>query len=283
MLYIVLQLAVTVWAASVAARSAFSVAGFVSLAVSVGVCTGVFGVLAAHELIHSRSRWDHRFGLLLLFSMSYPHFRIAHMYGHHRHAATGRDASTARLGESFYSFLARTIPAQLSQVWRFERKRAGTALLHNRVVQGGVILAAGYLLVGLWAPEAAMFLLVQSAVAIVVLELFNYIAHYGLVRQVRGATLEALGPYHSWNSSGVGNLLIFNMGHHSNHHSAPESAFDRLGPAARARELPAGYAGAILLALVPPLWRAVMDRRIACAATTEFAYTADSSPAALSP
>jgi alkane 1-monooxygenase len=281
--YIPLQLAVTGWATWLAGRSAFTFADLACLATSVGVCTGVFGLLAAHELIHSRSQRHRRFGLLLLFSMSYPHFRIAHVYGHHRHAATERDASTARLGESFYSFLARTIPAQLSQAWRFERKRTGTALLHNRVVQGGVVLAAGYVLIGLWASNAVAFLLVQSAVAIVVLELFNYIAHYGLVRQVRGATFEALAPYHSWNSSGVGNLLIFNMGHHSNHHSAPESAFDRLRPAAGARELPAGYAGAILLALVPPLWRAVMDRRISCAATTEFTYTADSSPAALFP
>jgi hypothetical protein len=33
-------------------------------------------------------------------------------------------------------------------------------------------------------------------------------------------------------------------------------------PVASAPELPMGYAGSILLALVPPLWRRVMDRRI---------------------
>jgi alkane 1-monooxygenase len=121
--------------------------------------------------------------------------------------------------------------------------------------------------------------------AVVVLELFNYIAHYGLVRQARDGALERLGPHHSWNSSGLGNLLIFNMGYHSHHHSAPAKAFGGLGRAAGARELPLGYAGSIMLALAPPLWRAVMDHRIAPpeAETRKSAYNTDRGPAAVSP
>jgi alkane 1-monooxygenase len=284
--YIPLQLAVTIWATWVATRGGFSLAGFTGLVVSVGVCAGVFGVLAAHELIHSRSRLERRLGLLMLFGVSYPHFRIAHVYGHHRHAATERDASTARLGESFYRFLIRTVPAQIRDAWRFEvyrNRRKPAPLLNNRIVQGGALLAVIYSLVSLEAPKAAAFLAAQSAIAIMVLELFNYIAHYGLVRQMRARTLERLAPHHSWNSSGLGNLLIFNMGHHSDHHSAPDSAFDRLERAPGAHELPAGYAAAILLALAPPLWRAVMDRRIRPAPAAEFVYSADSRPAILSP
>lgn len=283
-LYIPVQLGVTAWAAWITVDPALSLASFISLAVSVGVCTGVFGMLAAHELVHSCSRWERRLGLLMLFSMSYPHFRIAHVFGHHRYAATERDPSTARLGEGFYRFLVRTIPAQLFDAWRFERRRARrrrSPCLHNSVVQDVILLAAIYVAMFVEVPRAAAFLAAQSAVAIMVLELFNYIAHYGLVRRVHDGRLEPLAPHHSWNSSGLGNLLMFNMGHHSQHHSAPGKAFEALGREAAARELPLGYAGSILLALVPPLWCAAMDHRIAQpkAATLKPSYNADSRPA----
>jgi alkane 1-monooxygenase len=244
-------------------------------------------MLAAHELIHSRSRGQRRLGLLMLFAMSYPHFRIAHVYGHHRHAATKEDASTARVGESFYGFLVRTVPAQLLQAWRFERQRnrgKRMPLLCNRILQGGMILTGGCLLLLLWSPRAVAFMAAESAVAILVLELFNYIAHYGLVRQARDGTLEPFGPRHSWNSSGAGNLLMFNMGHHSRHHSAPTTAFAHLDSMPQARELPFGYAGAILLALLPPLWRKRMDHRIApCTAERNIARAAAGLTAAAIP
>jgi alkane 1-monooxygenase len=281
-LYIPLQLMVIVWAAWMIARSPFSFAGFADLTIAVGVCTGIFGVLAAHELVHSRSRRAHRLGLLMLLAMSYPQFRIAHVYGHHRHAATERDASTARLGESFYSFLIRTVATQLFGAWNFEcqrTRRQQSPYMHNRVVQGGILMAALYGILLFFVPRAAAFLAAESAVAILVLELFNYIAHYGVVRQLQDGTFERLGPHHSWNSSGIGNLLIFNMGHHSDHHSAPERSFEGLQRAPEGRELPFGYAGSILLALVPPLWRAVMDHRIAPAPAAEFDYNANRGPA----
>ncbi|MEJ1968066.1 MAG: fatty acid desaturase [Rhizomicrobium sp.] len=68
---------------------------------------------------------------------------------------------------------------------------------------------------------AALFL-AQSAVGIVVLELFNYIAHYGLAARPRPSGHEPFGDRHSWNSSNVlANTLIFNMGRHSYHHTRP--------------------------------------------------------------
>jgi alkane 1-monooxygenase len=95
-----------------------------------------------------------------------------------------------------------------------------------------------------------------------VLELFNYIAHYGLVRErdARGKLL-GLSDRHSWNSSNVlANRLIFNMGRHSHHHHRPADPYQSLR-VLPAPELPFGYAGSILLALAPPLWRRVMDPR----------------------
>lgn len=287
-LYILLQLAVTVWAARQASLSGTSPTGFASLAVGVGVCTGVFGVLAAHEMVHSRTRWQKSLGLLMLSGMTYRHFRIAHVYGHHRHAATPRDPSTARLGESFYAFLWRTVPAQLVEAWCFEAHRTRTRRappLHNRIARDAVWTALLYLaLTLLWGRRAAGFLAAESMVAILVLELFNYIAHYGLARRPLGNGLEPLGDHHSWNSSGLGNLMVFNMGRHSDHHRAPAISYEGLR-ARPAPELPGGYAGSIVLALAPPLWRMVMDPRARAfgAVVRESRYAGGSHPAAAAP
>lgn len=136
----------------------------------------------------------------------------------------------------------------------------------------------------LWGWKAAAFLAAESAVAILVLEMFNYVAHYGLERRMRAGRLEAMADRHSWNSGGTANLLIFNMGNHSHHHRAPSISYEDLLPAPGAPMLPGGYAGAILLALVPPLWRAVMDpRALAARGECESGYARESSPAAAIP
>ena len=257
-LYVPVQLAVIAWAVAVAPQT--NAAGFAALAVSVGVTTGVFGVLAAHELVHGPDRAERFLGLMMLTGMSYRHFRIAHVYGHHRWAATERDPASARLGESFYAFLPRTVAAQFADAWAFEARR-GRTLRDNRIARDVVAMLALYLAlwVGLGAHATAM-LAAESAVGIVVLELFNYIAHYGLMRRRTDRGHEPFTAAHSWNSSNaLANALIFNMGRHSSHHARPAASFERLEWVADAPELPAGYAGSILLALVPPLWRRLMD------------------------
>lgn len=281
--YIPLQLAILVWAAHAVAAFA-GAAALASLAVAVGVCMGVFGVLAAHEMIHSRERRHRWLGSALLTGMTYRHFRIAHLYGHHRYAATERDAATARLGESVYAFLARTLPAQWREAWRFERRRCRrkrAPLLRNALMQDVAVMLAVYVaLLLLWGWRAAAFLAAESAVAILVLEAFNYVAHYGLVRRVRGGRLEPMAGCHSWNSGGAGDLLIFNMGRHSHHHRAPSLGYERLEPVSDAPALPGGYASAILLAFVPPLWRTIMDpRALAARGERESRYAPESSPA----
>ena len=254
-LYVPVQLAVIAWAVIVAQHAGG--AGFAALALSVGVTTGVFGVLAAHELVHGHNRAERLLGLIMLTGMSYRHFRVAHIFGHHRYAATERDAASARLGESFYVFLPRTVLAQFADAWSFEARRSRGRLAANRVARDLAVLLALYLAIAVGlGRESAVFFAVQSAIGIVVLELFNYIAHYGLARRDR----EPFTAAHSWNSSNaLANALIFNMGRHSWHHARPAASFESLRHMPAAPELPAGYAGSILLALVPPLWLRVMD------------------------
>lgn len=256
MAYVVAQLCLIVWATVVAAN--LSLVPLLGLALAVGVTTGVFGVLAAHELVHGRARAGHVLGTLMLTGMSYRHFRIAHIHGHHRWAGTSRDAATARQGESFYAFLLRTVPGQFREAWDFEARRGWRA---NRALRDVAAMAAIYGVIAFAAGWRSLgFFVLQCAIGIAVLELFNYIAHYGLVRRATDAGMEPFGDRHSWNSSNVlANRLIFNMGRHSAHHARPAASFETLGWTAGAPELPMGYAGSILIALVPPLWRRIMD------------------------
>jgi alkane 1-monooxygenase len=261
-LYIPIQLALIVWATAHAAS--LTLASFLSLSLSVGVTTGVFGVLAAHELMHGESRVGHLFGTAMLTGMSYRHFRIAHLHGHHKRAATEDDPATALQGEGFYHFLLRTLNGQYRDAWRIERRRLAALRLpawRNRVPADagvtGVVLLAAFIFAS-W--RGAAFCAAQSAVAILVLELFNYIAHYGLLRATDENGRRPFGSVHSWNSSNVlANALIFNMGHHTHHHARPFAPYQSLRREGAAPELPLGYAGSILLALVPPLWHRIMD------------------------
>jgi alkane 1-monooxygenase len=174
------------------------------------------------------------------------------------------------LGEGFYAFLFRTLPGQFLEAWRFERQRCARGGASRVVIDIWVAIASLAAVTALWGAKGLLFFALQSFVAITVLELFNYIAHYGLLR-TRDASgrFEPLADRHSWNSSNVlVNLLIFNMGRHSYHHSRPSISYQDLQFVRTAPELPAGYAGSILLALVPPLWRRVMDGRAAAHMTT---------------
>ena len=58
------------------------------------------------------------------------------------------------------------------------------------------------------------------------------------------------------------NVLLYHLQRHSDHHANPTRRFQALRHFDEAPQLPTGYAGMILLALVPPLWRRVMDRRL---------------------
>jgi alkane 1-monooxygenase len=268
-LYIAAQLAVTAWAAFAVAQPGVTPIEAIGLTLSVGVTAGIFGICAAHEMVHSPIPAERALGLVLLASVGYMHFRIAHIHGHHVHAATSKDSATARRGEGAYRFILRSVTGQVREAWSFEATRlrrsgrrvfdrANRMLLYLAIE---VLIGAG---VAAFSPRALAFWIVQAVLAVMLLEMFNYIAHYGLTRRLLAAGgLERLGPRHSWNSSRrMNNWSLFNMGRHSDHHRRPTQTYQRLEIEPDAPELPAGYAGAILLALTPPLWRRVMDPRV---------------------
>src|SRR6185503_5415839 len=244
-----LQVGAIGWAAGLAARPGTSGWEIAGLALGCGFTAGVFGFVAAHEMIHSPARAERALGLVFLTGVLYPHFRIAHVHGHHRHAATREDPATARLGESLYAFLPRSVGGQYAEAWRFEAerlRRAGRRALSLRNRMVAYLAAEGLLLagVGLASVRALALVVATAVVAVLLLEGFNYIAHYGLVRRRRpDGRLELLGPQHSWNSARrMNNWSLLNMGRHSDHHRRAAQPYQTLAPLEGASLLPAGYA-----------------------------------------
>ena len=84
--------------------------------------------------------------------------------------------------------------------------------------------------VALYGGLAAVFgisvlswLLVQAIVGSTLLEVVNYLEHYGLARQKRpDGRYEPCAPQHSWNSNNVAsNVLLYHLQRHSDHHAYP--------------------------------------------------------------
>jgi alkane 1-monooxygenase len=273
--YIGLQIAVVVWAAAAVADVATTFVEALGLTLSVGVTAGVFGILAAHEMVHSPRAWERGLGLTLLASVGYMHFRIAHIHGHHARGATFDDPATARRGENVYAFIVRSVAGQFREAWEFEaarlrRRRRAVFGPANRVLLYVAVESAILIGLSLLSPRSLAFWLAQAMLAIVLLELFNYIAHYGLQRRRRPTGgFERIAPRHSWNSlRRMNNCSLFNMGRHSDHHRRPSCEYQRLEAEPDAPQLPFGYAGAILCALAPPLWRSIMDPKVDLLAKT---------------
>ncbi len=260
------------WVVSGAAGMDLGTWDKVGLATTVGVIGGI-GINTAHELGHKREdleRWLSRIALAQSF---YGHFYIEHNRGHHVRVATPLDPASARIGESFHRFWPRTVLGGLRNAWRLESRRQ--ARRGRRAVgPGNDILGAWAMSLVLWAGLVLGFgiavlpwLVLQAVVGFTLLEVVNYMEHYGLLRERVGPPgrqrWERVSPRHSWNSNNVAtNVLLYHLQRHSDHHANPTRRYQSLRDCDTAPVLPTGYAGMILLALVPPLWRRVMDPRV---------------------
>ena len=111
---------------------------------------------------------------------------------------------------------------------------------------------------------AIPFLVAQGAYGASLLEVVNYIEHYGLLRQKdENGKYERTMPEHSWNSNYVvTNLVIYQLQRHSDHHAYPMRSFQALRHFEDSPQLPGGYASMLLPAYIPSWWSALMDQRV---------------------
>ncbi|HEY1834273.1 MAG TPA: alkane 1-monooxygenase [Solirubrobacteraceae bacterium] len=241
----------------------------IGLATTVAMVSGV-AINTAHELGHKRASSERWLSRVALAQSGYGHFFIEHNRGHHVRVATPEDPASSRLGESFYSFLPRTVLGSLESAWELERVRLAR-MERSPFTPANDILTAWAMTVVLFAALTAAFglvvlpyLLIQAVLGFSLLEVVNYLEHYGLLRQHRDdGRYERTRPEHSWNSnSSASNVLLYHLQRHSDHHANPLRRYQALRHVEDAPQLPTGYAGMIVLAVIPPLWRRMMDHRV---------------------
>ena len=256
----------------VAAHRHLGLIEMIVLLYGIGIMTGAAGIVYAHELMHQKNKTERWLADILLSMVLYSHFRSEHLLVHHRHVGTPKDAVTARYNESFFHYFPRVLLECPRSAWRAEGamlKRRDLSVWDRRnpfwrygALQLFMVFSA--LIVGGWF--GVLLFVVQAFFAAWMLELTNYIEHYGLTRKYLGkGKFEHVQPHHSWNAAHkVSNWFLINLQRHSDHHYKPDRRFPLLQHHSEdaAPQLPYGYPMMTAMAMIPPLWRRVMNPRV---------------------
>ncbi|PJZ46050.1 alkane 1-monooxygenase [Leptospira brenneri] len=269
------QLALVIWSVYRIAVYPHSILEFGLFALALGVVTGGIGITVGHELGHKNTRYEPFLAKMIYMTVCYMHFYIEHNRGHHTHVSTPNDPASSKKNQSFYSFYPQTVVGAYKSAWELEKKRLaklGFRVFHYRNEMiwyliitisflVSMVMFGSYLSGGNIRFDILVFLVLQSLIAFSLLEMTNYIEHYGLKRkEVTPGKFEKVLPVHSWNQNYfVSNALLFQLQRHSDHHANAGRRYQALRHYEEAPQLPFGYEVMILIALVPPLWFSMMN------------------------
>ena len=250
---------------------------WIGFIISFSLVTGGIGITVAHELGHKKTALERMYGKILLMTVSYMHFYIEHNRGHHVLVATPADPATARKNENFYRFWIRSVFRGYAHAWKLEneslqRKNQSAISIHNEMIWFAVlpclfcsVLTLVFSLIHqrmVW--EVPIFFFTQSFLAFSLLELVNYVEHYGIMRkELSPGKFERVNPLHSWNASHLlSNFFLFQLQRHSDHHAFAHKRYQVLNHYDESPQLPFGYPTMIIMALFPPLWFRMMNKRL---------------------
>jgi alkane 1-monooxygenase len=249
--------------------SGFEVVGMIT---TVGTIVGTFGINVAHELGHRSNKSEQLMSKILLLPALYMHFFIEHNLGHHKNVATDKDPASSRKGEMIYTFWFRSTWGGYLNAWAIENKRIdklggemSNISWSNQMVRFQVIQLTYLALIGLifsWA--AILYAIAFAIIGFSLLEGVNYIEHYGLRRKLLpNGYYETVDITHSWNSGHeLGRIFLYELTRHSDHHAKANKKYVALKHYEESPQLPYGYPGSILVAMIPPLWFKIMDKRL---------------------
>ncbi len=270
MLCVPIQLSVQLWGAWMVCQPDIPLNIRIGIGVSVGYVSGAIGITAAHDLGHKKSAFERLLAKILLVSVSYGQFYIEHNRGHHVNVGTHDDPATGRRNENSYHFILRAAYGTYAHAWplefaRLKQFRYARFGWHNQMLWFTALPLLIALVLGLaFGWQASVYFFGQSIIAFSLLELVDYIEHYGLTRQ-RDANgkLEPFDVQHAWDSSAwLTNGFLFNLQRHADHHKFPSKRYQTLASSQASPQLPASYSSMVLLALLPPLWRALIHPRL---------------------
>jgi len=240
------------------------------LVISTGIVLGVNGINVAHELGHRQKSNERFLGKLLLLPAMYMHFYIEHNFGHHSHAATKEDPATARYNQSVYSFWFTSIFRQYISAWKIQlkllnKRKVGFFSVYNDMfwflIFQSVFLLTVYFFFG---STGLLFSIFSAIIGVLLLETVNYIEHYGLLRlRTSSSRYERVVEKHSWNSNHViGRIVLYELTRHSDHHYKASKKYQILDCHEDSPQMPYGYPTSMVLALIPPLWFKIMNKRV---------------------
>ncbi len=234
--------------------------------IGTGFLVAGYGTNVAHELTHRvKDRWACIEGRWILAASCNADFSIEHVYGHHVTVGTDEDPATAKRGENVYAFFLRSTIMGHVHAWkcetaRLKKKNQSIWSWHNLMLTGYLMslcwMALFYYAAG-WV--GLLFFFAQAFIAKFILEVVNYMEHYGLRRKPG----EPVGPQHSWNTNKtMSSIVLYTLTRHSAHHEKPRTPFWQLDPYPDAPQMPYGYLTNILICLVPPLWFSIIGPRL---------------------
>ena len=233
--------------------------------ISLGFINGGIGINMAHELMHKSGALPRRLADTILSVVQYMHFSIEHVHGHHTHVATPADAVSARYNETIYRFLPRAISGAFRSSWNIEKKRCqkkNLAWHQNTMIRYLIIQLAWIIGVSqFFGLQGLSLYLLQAFVAILALEVVNYIEHYGMTRKLlENGRYQKTDITHSWNSDHlVSNFFLFNLQRHSNHHAYARRPYQVLRSYSESPQLPYSYPTLMILSLFPKQFKALMN------------------------
>lgn len=260
-----LLLPIVVWALAGQTLTALEKLG---LFFAAGLWFGQVSNANAHELIHRQSRVLHRLGMWSYITLLFGHHTSAHVLVHHRHVATTADPNTSRKGEGLYRYMARAWVGSFRQGYLAERarlERIERPVWRNPYmvyIGGAALCLIGVAVLG--GPEALIAYLALCGYAQSQLLMSDYVQHYGLTRDLRSdGRPEPVAARHSWNSPHwFSSAMMLNATRHSDHHAHPIRHYPDLTIPDDAPMLPRPLPLMASIALIPPLWRRVMDPRV---------------------
>jgi alkane 1-monooxygenase len=272
--WVFVQLAVLIWAFHYVAFNPLSIWEWIAMTTGTALITGGVGITVAHELGHKKGNLEQFYAKILLMTVCYMHFIIEHNRGHHVKVATPEDPASSRLNENFYSFWWRSVKDGYWSAWHLEKERLVKKDLKVLSIQNQMVLffilpilfivtvtLLFYFLESPFYGWIPLFFFLQSFFAFSLLEIVNYIEHYGMERKLlSNGRYEKVNPLHSWNASQrISNFMLFQLQRHSDHHAYAHKPYQVLNHYDESPQLPAGYSAMLILALFPPIWFKIMN------------------------
>jgi len=242
----------------------------VGLTFSLGIVLGTNGINVAHELGHRQKTNERFIAKVLLLPSFYMHFYIEHNFGHHLHVATPEDPATARYNQTVYSFWLTSTIRQYFNSWAIQNKLLKTSnnsffSITNDMFWFTIFQITYLTIVFMVFGEVGILFAIFSGIGgFILLETVNYIEHYGLLRhKTKSGRYERVKEIHSWNSNHiVGRIVLYELTRHSDHHYKSSKKYQILDCHNESPQMPYGYPTSMVLALIPPLWFYIMNKRI---------------------